>query len=102
TGVEEITKSDVITPKLALYPNPFSSKIDIRYQITDNSQKISLKIFDIAGRLVRQFDDKTIRQSNHITWDAKDNSGRRVSSGVYFVRLDGENHRDAAKIILIE
>ncbi|UCG93265.1 MAG: T9SS type A sorting domain-containing protein [candidate division WOR-3 bacterium] len=102
TGVEEITKSDVITPKLALYPNPFSKKTDIRYQITDNSQKISLKIFDIAGRLVRQFDDRTIRQSNHITWDAKDNSGRRVSSGIYFVHLEVENQRQVAKIILLE
>lgn len=102
TGVEEITKSDVITPKLALYPNPFSTKTDIRYQLTGNSQKISLKIFDIAGRLVRQFDDRTIRQSNHITWDAKDNSGRRVSSGVYFIHLEVENQREVAKIILIE
>jgi len=104
TGVEEVTKLDVITPKLELYPNPFSKKTDIRYQITGNSQKISLKIFDVAGRLVRQFDQLTNHQSliNHITWNAKDNSGRRVPSGIYFVHLESGDYRLVEKMILIE
>ena len=105
TGVEEVKKRDFVVPKLALYPNPFRQKTDIRWQIADNSQKISLKIFDIAGRLVKEFNQLTNHQSpiNHIIWDAKDNSGRRVSSGIYFVHLEAaDDYKVTKKVILIE
>lgn len=104
TGVEEVTKLDVITPKLELYPNPFSDKINIRYSIAQSAKGTELKIYDATGRLVKDFSLFTLDASRPtpVTWDGKDTSGHKVSSGIYFVTLETEDFRKTKKVILIE
>jgi len=48
----------------------------------------SIRIYDITGRLVRVL-ETTNKEGGEIkaAWDAKDNSGKDVSSGVYFARV---------------
>ncbi len=89
-GIEESghTRQVSAQPQLTVYPNPFHNRLDIRYQIGDKSQNISLKIYDVTGRLVRQWDYETIRQSDKITWDGTDDRGNLLSPGVYFCRLE--------------
>jgi flagellar hook assembly protein FlgD len=61
-----------------------------------------LKIYDITGRAVRTF---TSRPSSpallSFTWDGRDEQGRKVSSGVYFVRLGGARPAAAVKLLLV-
>jgi hypothetical protein len=80
-------------------PNPFSNETDIRYQIGDNS-KASLKIYSVTGRLVKHWDDAIIRLSDHIIWDATDNFGRVVQSGVYIYRLETDEYTMTKKLIV--
>ncbi|MCK4233581.1 T9SS type A sorting domain-containing protein, partial [candidate division WOR-3 bacterium] len=92
------------------FPNPFSKKTNIRYQITahpasqseagDNS-KARLKIYNATGRLVRQWDDATIRLSDHVIWDGTDNSGEKVSTGIYFVELTTTQNKQMRKLLII-
>jgi hypothetical protein len=89
-----------------LYPNPFKQIMVINYQIpqeVDSRQKsaVSLKIYDITGRVVRQYDDKTIRRSDQILWNGCDDAGRTVPAGVYFVKLQTENYSVVRKAILL-
>lgn len=102
TGIEEFTNADVIAPRLEIRPSIFSDRMKISYNILHNAQNIGLKIYNATGRLVRQFDDATVRQSNHVSWNGTDDRGLRLSAGVYFVHLAIDNHRDVAKIILVE
>jgi len=51
--------------------------------------------------LVRQWDYQTIRQSDQITWDGCDDTGKPLPSGVYFVRLEGEGFKQVRKVILL-
>ncbi len=106
TGVEEVTKLDVITPKLSLYPNPFSDKINIRYSIAQSAKGIELKIYDATGRLVRSIPIINLCNPNKsvvsVCWDGKDDSGHKVSSGIYFVTLETEDFRDTKKVIVVE
>jgi hypothetical protein len=117
-GVEEgqITKSEIQNPNLVLYPNPFKEKMIIRYMIQDAGYKIgengvvssqypvvSIKIFDITGRVVRDFSRLTVNGARStIVWDGKDGSGRRLPSGVYFVRLDTGEFTKTEKAILLK
>jgi hypothetical protein len=96
---EEITsdQTDVIS-FLQPFPNPFNERTEIRYQ-TGNSSKASLKIYDVSGRWVRQWDNMTIRQSDHIIWDGTDNLGIKVPTGIYFVELTVEQMR---KLLLVK
>ncbi len=105
-GVEEETSVTVLPFKTmlsALCPNPFTRITEIRYQITDldKTKDISLKIYDAAGRLVKQFNDLTIQPFNQVIWDGKDDIGRRVPAGVYFVRFKTDNYKKVEKAIML-
>ncbi|MEW6685381.1 MAG: T9SS type A sorting domain-containing protein [Candidatus Edwardsbacteria bacterium] len=104
-GVEELqsSKFKVQSPNLMQnYPNPFSQNTDIRYQIADDS-KVSLKIYNVAGQLVRTllaYEPKS-PGAYKVTWDSRDESGKQVSAGVYFYRLEAGNFTDTKKMILL-
>jgi hypothetical protein len=83
------------------FPNPFSEKTDIRYQIPDNSI-VSLKIYDATGRLVKQWDNTTIQQSGHVIWDGRNNFGKRVPTGVYFLKLSTEQFSTTKQLLLVK
>lgn len=102
TGVEEITKSDVMLPKLALHPNPFRDIVEISYAIGRESGGGALEIYDAAGRLVRSFRlAPDALRSTQISWDGTDNQNRKLSCGVYFIRLEIKDYRETEKVILL-
>jgi hypothetical protein len=52
-----------------------------------------LQVFDVKGRLLRSITVTGPDNDGVVTWDCADESGKRVSSGVYFVRLWPLEHR---------
>jgi hypothetical protein len=64
------------------YPNPFNAETKISYTLAEASH-VSLRIYDITGRLVATLVDNREEAGEHaVTWDASD-----ISSGVYFCKL---------------
>lgn len=64
------------------YPNPFNPTTTIDYVITNNST-VSLRVFDVTGRLVRTLvDSEQPRGLYQIEFN-----GRGLASGVYFYQL---------------
>lgn len=50
---------------------------------------VRLRIYDVAGRLVRTLADGAHPAGRHeVVWNGTDHAGRRVAAGVYFARLD--------------
>jgi hypothetical protein len=72
---------------ITVFPNPFTENLNITYQITGQNGA-DLKIYDVTGRLVKQFDLASSTPSNHIIWDGVDDHGRTVPQGIYFLRID--------------
>jgi len=71
---------------------------DTGYRIPD----ISLKIYDVTGRMVRDFSRLTVNgERSTIVWDGTDDYGRKLSSGVYFVQLEAEGFKKTEKVILL-
>jgi Zn-dependent metalloprotease len=69
------------------YPNPFNPSTTIRYDIPKPSL-VSLIIYDIMGREVRRLVDEIIEPGYHqAVWDARNDAGAEVSSGVYIYRF---------------
>ena len=104
TKVKETDKLKLPTEKLILqvYPNPFCGEIHIRMQIPDNIQRISLKIYDIAGKLVKQFNQITnCQSSNQVVWNGTDDDGKTVANGIYFVVLENGSKRLTEKLIVM-
>ena len=75
----------------AVEPNPFADGTTIRYSRPD-AGPMRLSVIDVTGRTVRTLLDGASPGGSHsVSWDGRDDAGRAVTSGVYFVRLeDGE------------
>jgi FlgD Ig-like domain len=84
------------------YPNPFNPTTIIRYQLPVPSH-ICLKIYDIFGReittLVNEIESAG---SQSVLWDGKNPAGVKVSSGLYFCRLQAGNSVYTRKLILLK
>jgi flagellar hook assembly protein FlgD len=63
---------------------------------------ISLKIYNLLGQeiktLVREFKSSGVYNSK---WNGRDDSNRRVSSGVYLVRLVSGGQAATAKMVVV-
>jgi hypothetical protein len=88
-------------PTFEIHPNPFKEKADIGYQISGMGN-YTLNIYDVTGRKVKQFDNQTIRLSDHVTWDGTDDRGAHLPEGIYFAKLETDMYKIIRKIILIK
>lgn len=74
--------------RLANHPNPFAAGTTITF-VLSRSSDISLDIFDLAGRKVKTLASGPQQAGDHrIEWDGTNEHGRRVASGIYFLRLE--------------
>ena len=71
------------TAPVRVYPNPVRTRATISLGGRRESGR-DVVIFDAAGRRVRNLGST---RSSELTWDARDDRGVPVSSGVYFIRV---------------
>jgi len=87
TGVELPQFSGVAALRQNV-PNPFNPSTTIAFALTQSSH-VSLKVYDLAGRLVRVLaEDDRPAGDYTVKWDGKDGSGHAAASGVYFYQLE--------------
>ena len=102
---EKNEKCKLQNVKLFTYPNPFTRETVIRYSVLAVSGKrpaVSVKVYDISGRLVKTLVNKTQKSGYYtIKWDGTNNAGRKLSSGIYFIRLNAGKVSQTKKIILM-
>lgn len=103
-GIEEIREEIIPEPRFSAFPNPFSEFIEIKFQLAESrssSGNLELKIYDVSGRLVRDFGKLATSQSNQVTWNGTDDNGREVAAGIYFCRFEIDDFRSMEKLILL-
>ena len=72
---------------LSNFPNPFNPETNISFSLP-NSGKTSLIIYNIKGQKIKTLIDKKMVLGKHsVIWNGKDDSGKSVTSGVYFYKL---------------
>jgi hypothetical protein len=83
------------------YPNPFNPITTIDYQLPVGS-RVSLKIFDVSGKLIRTLvDDDKGAGAHTALWDGKDALGKAVASSIYFYELRAGNYRETKRMVLL-
>ncbi len=86
---------------LSVHPNPFNPSTQIRFTLPA-VRLVSLRIFDITGRLVRTWNEEPRSIGEHlIVWEGNDQNGRHVASGAYFAELTAGEHRKIVKMTLL-
>ncbi len=69
------------------YPNPLNPGTTIRFALPE-AGKVTLRIYALTGQLVRELIQASYSSGRHqLVWDAQDEKGTRVASGIYFYRL---------------
>jgi hypothetical protein len=87
------------------YPNPFSSKTKIKYQIGANDLSANktgdmtkLVVYNLSGQLVATLVNETKAPGSYeVEWDAS-----RFTPGVYFYSLQSGSFKDVKKLILLK
>lgn len=102
-GIEENAALDVQTQDmLQIMPNPFSKLTNISFEVDSRQYAVgSIRIYNIAGRLVKQWNYPTLQLSNCIVWDGCDDSGKHLPGGVYICRLETDDIIVQRKIVLL-
>jgi len=82
-------------------PNPSSGPVRISYQLAA-ATKVTLGIYDVAGRLVRTLASGQQGAGQHqLTWDGLDNSGEKAANGVYIYRLTAGDYTASRKLTVV-
>ncbi len=75
----------------APWPNPFRARCALRFALPRDGEA-RLRVFDVAGRLVRTLHQGRITAGSHVrVWDGLDDRGSRSRAGMYFYRLDARS-----------
>jgi hypothetical protein len=84
------------------YPNPFNPTTIVEFKIPQPA-KVSLKIYNILGQLVRVLlDEERAAGTYTYYWDGNDENGQPVSSGVYFYKLNEGDLTEVKKMVLLK
>lgn len=79
------------------YPNPFNPATKISFSISKQSL-VTLKVFDVLGREVDQLVNQQLSPNNYtISFD-----GSKLSSGIYFYKLETPEFTDTKRMILMK
>ena len=94
-----------VTPEatafLALGPNPARGPAAIAFALA-RAANVRFTVHDIAGRRVREVEVGRLEPGRHeARWDAQDDAGARVRNGLYFVALEVDGRRLAARRLTI-
>ena len=95
------------TKLLPNYPNPFNPETWLPYQLAEAAD-VSVKIYDISGRLVRTVSVGFKPVGYYLTreraayWDGRNETGELVSSGVYFIRFVAGDFATTQQVVIVK
>ncbi|MFH2049848.1 MAG: T9SS type A sorting domain-containing protein [bacterium] len=84
------------------YPNPFNPTTNISFSIP-SSQHVTLEVINVLGQRVKALVDEELSAGSHTyEWDAKNENGEKVTSGMYFYRLTAGDKVISKKMTLLK
>ena len=85
------------------YPNPFNPATTIKYALPEASN-VTLEIYNVVGQVVRTLVADHQNAGRYVVqWDATNESGNSLSSGIYFYRLQaGGEFLEVKKMLLLK
>ena len=84
------------------HPNPFNPETTIEYQLPSPCH-VELRIYNPIGQRIRTlFDGQQNAGVYKLIWDGKDNSGKKVGSGIYIYRIIANEFTEIKKMVLVQ
>ena len=84
-------------------PNPFTNNTRIAYAVATPDEIVDIRVYDLAGRLVRVLAKGTQAPGIHYAiWDGRDEQGTSIRKGLYFVRARVGGQLRNAQVTLLK
>jgi len=84
------------------YPNPFNPSTTISFSLAERTN-VNITIFDLTGRIVSTLVDESMDAGTHnIVWNAVNNFGESLATGVYFYTMRTENFSATKSLTIIK
>lgn len=88
--------------RLTSHPNPFNPQTTASFDLAAETDA-TLEIFAASGRCIRQlFAGHLEAGAHHVVWDARDDAGRRVASGTYYLRVQAGRQVESRSLVLLK
>ncbi len=101
-GIDDQNNPILITQIQGNHPNPFKSTTSIRYSVKEPGY-LNLYICDVKGRLVKRLVNTGVPAGFKTeTWNATDDSGKPVSSGIYYLCIKTDKYQSCKKMVLMK
>jgi hypothetical protein len=98
---DEETGLVVSTRLLPSRPNPFRDRTAVRFELAQPGN-VTVGLYDVSGRQVKVLTDRLWAAGRHsLMWDGKDDGGRRLSGGVYYMQMVTSDKRQSRPVILL-
>ncbi|NUM73980.1 T9SS type A sorting domain-containing protein [candidate division KSB1 bacterium] len=105
TEEEELAEVQSLVTSYALeqnYPNPFNPSTTISFALPETGE-VSLEIYNLKGQLVKKLVAGEMEVGRHsLMWDATDEHGQRVASGVYVYVIRAGEFTARRKLVLMK
>jgi len=104
TSVPDLTSSETTPVQFKLhqnFPNPFNPQTVISFELPITST-VEITIYNLMGQKLRTLiSDEKEAGSYHVSWDAKDDKGNLVSSGIYLYKMKAGDLVQTHKMLFI-
>ncbi len=85
--------------EMLLYPNPLSlTRMGLQLRLRGNTTSYRGEVLDLSGRVVREF---AVSANDAVIWDGRDQDGKHVQPGVYFVHARGGGREGIARAVVL-
>jgi hypothetical protein len=85
----------------APYPNPARGPVTLTLALAGPGA-VAVTVYDVSGRAQRQLWSGALPAGPHrLAWDGRDDQGRRVASGIYFVGARSPLGETSARLVLL-
>ncbi|MGC9362057.1 MAG: FlgD immunoglobulin-like domain containing protein, partial [Candidatus Syntrophosphaera sp.] len=83
-------------------PNPSKDGTSISFDLKAPAST-SVRIYNIKGQIIRTLmENNTLQGKQNVTWDGKDQSGRKVTAGIYFAKITADKYCTTQKLIIMK
>ncbi|MAE70387.1 MAG: hypothetical protein CME06_07965 [Gemmatimonadetes bacterium] len=87
---------------LAPAPVPANPRVEIGVELPEGAAGVSVRVYDVAGALVRTLHEGALRPGVHrFVWQGENERGGAAPSGVYLLQLDAGGEIDTRRIVLL-
>ncbi|MBI1798009.1 MAG: T9SS type A sorting domain-containing protein [Candidatus Eisenbacteria bacterium] len=102
TGQPTTPPPPSVTAFDGVYPNPIPGRATLAFSLA-HDEPVTLAVYNVAGARVRSLASGALPAGRYaIPWDGRDDGGRALTGGVYFVRFSAGRYLRTLKTVMVK